>query len=259
MKQGVITHARLMADQWVHVRHSVVMVTLTYRPGVSWSPGHISDYTHRLSQWLRRRGSDACYTWVMETTAAGVPHYHVLIWLTRGLWMPKADRRGWWTHGSTRTEVTRSAVGYIAKYASKGFEHDLPRRARISGSAGLDLAARRERAWWLLPAYARSAFDKSDHVIRAAGGGFISRVSGQFVASEWVLCAVGRGYVRLRPRGADFRGDVPVSDIVGGAGAGRINASIVAQPFSDLSPRHAGLGHDLADCNSRLSQARNCV
>jgi hypothetical protein len=41
-----------------------------------------------------------------------------LIWLTRGLWMPKADRRGWWTHGSTRTyaygERTLTAGGQAA-------------------------------------------------------------------------------------------------------------------------------------------------
>jgi len=197
MKRGVLTFARLMVDQWTQQRHLVLMVTLTYRPGVEWSARHSVRYTDALTKWLERRGSCGCYLWVMETTKAGTPHYHVMIWMTRGLFMPKADRRGWWPHGMTKTEVARSPVGYMAKYSSKGFDHELPRRARISGCGGLTGDRRRERSWWLLPAYARSAFDKADDVIRAAGGGFLSRSSGQHVRSEWRLCAVGRGKIRL--------------------------------------------------------------
>ena len=223
MHRGILTGARLLSDQWEHVRHSALMVTLTYRPGVKWEPFHIATYTDALRKWLRRRGSDGCYLWVMETTQAGVPHYHVVVWLKRGLFVPKADKRGWWPHGMTRTEVARCPVAYLAKYASKGFEHRLPRGARISGCAGLDEVNRRERCWWLLPAYARSAFDKSEDVIRAAGGGFVSRTSGAVVASAWLLVSVGRGTVRLRCRGPDLVRDVPPAHVVSGAGSVRVD------------------------------------
>ena len=59
------------------------------------------------------------------------------------------------------------------------------------------LERRRARAWCLLPVYARRAFDKADDVIRAPGGGFLSRRTGHFIISEWQLCAVGRGKIRL--------------------------------------------------------------
>jgi len=39
--------------------------------------------------------------------------------------------------------------------------------------------------------------DKADDVIRAPGGGFLSRRTGHFIISEWQLCAVGRGKIRL--------------------------------------------------------------
>ena len=217
MKRGVLTFARLMVDQWQHRRHLVLMVTLTYRPGVEWKPRHIVRYTDALTKWLERRGSDGCYLWVMETTKAGVPHYHVMVWMSRGLFMPKADKRGWWPHGMTKTEVARMPVGYMAKYASKGAFDDkaLPKRARIAGGGGLQPGARRERSWWLLPAYARSAFDISDAAIRAAGGGFISRRTGLHVASEWQLLAVGRSKIRLIYTGPpDLVRDVPESDVV---------------------------------------------
>ena len=97
----------------------------------------------------------------------------------------------------TKTEFVRSPVGYMAKYSSKGFDHGLPRSARFSGSEGLDESRRSERAWWLLPAYARSAFNIADAAMRAVGGDFISRVTGHWVQSDWKLYAVGRGMVRL--------------------------------------------------------------
>ena len=228
LRTGLAVGARLMQEQWQAIPHVCLMVTLTYRPGVEWKAKHISAYCNAFTKWLERQQSSGCYLWVMETTKAGVPHYHVLIWMKKGLFMPKADRRGWWPHGMTKTEVAVAPVQYMAKYTSKGFEHALPRRARIAGGGGLLLEHRRSRSWCLLPAYARRAFDTSDDVIRAPGGGFLSRRTGHFLISEWQLCAVGRGKVRLVYRGAaggaDFSSDVPVAHVVSGARAVRVES-----------------------------------
>lgn len=203
MKQSVITTARLLEEQWAGVRHQVVMVTLTYRPGVAWEPYHITTFCQWVYRWARRIGIEVGYDWVMELTAAGVPHYHVLIWLPLRCHLPMADKAGWWRHGMTRTERARNAVGYIAKYASKGEWGNIPIGARINGAGGLEEKKKAERRWWRLPRYVRERFSIADDVTPCCGGGYVSRVSGELVRSEWVLVSCGRGYVRLARRPPD--------------------------------------------------------
>ena len=122
MKTGVITAARLIEQERQRggFRERCVFVTLTYRPGAVWSPSDVRDYVQRVRSWLERRGESARYVWTVETTKAGVPHYHLLVWLRLGLTLPFADKRGWWPHGMSNQVWARNAVGYIAKYASKG-------------------------------------------------------------------------------------------------------------------------------------------
>ena len=80
------------------------MLTLTYREVGAWHPRHISELLQRVRVWLRRRGERLRYVWVGELQQRGALHYHVLCWLPRGLTLPKPDKQGWWTHGSTRIE-----------------------------------------------------------------------------------------------------------------------------------------------------------
>jgi hypothetical protein len=200
MRQGIMTQARLLEEQFAGEKHWVLMNTLTYAPGKAWQSDHISTFTDRLRKWAVRRGVTIGYTWALELTKRGIPHYHVLVWVKNYYKLPMADKAGWWTHGMTRVEVARCAVGYIAKYASKGFDGELPRGARLHGHGGLDSVRKLEKRWWMLPSYARNRYTPDDNVIRCAGGGFVSRQTGEWIASEWLLCSVGSGYVRLRRR-----------------------------------------------------------
>jgi len=107
-----------------------VMVTLTYAPGSEWEPWHVSRYLQAVHSWAVRQGVTLPRVWVAELQLgrfiasgcrpAEAVHFHVLFWLPARLSMPKADKRGWWPHGMTRTERARNPVGYMAKYASKG-------------------------------------------------------------------------------------------------------------------------------------------
>ena len=118
-------------------RHYAVFVTLTYRPGVLWSQGQVSAFIQRYSKWCARRGVVGRYQWVLELTRAGAPHYHVLLWLPKRLRVPKPDKSGWWSHGLSRIELAYRPVGYLVKYASKGFggegAGEIPRGARLFG------------------------------------------------------------------------------------------------------------------------------
>lgn len=195
MRRAVITSARLHRDECP--RHRPAMLTLTYRDGVDWSPRHISELLTHIRKWCRRRGHDLRYTWVAELTKRRRIHYHIVLFLPRGLTLPKPDKQGWWKHGSTRIEWARHAVGYIAKYASKGTDEldAFPRGVRIHGTGGLSDGARNERCWWLSPSYIRQTWSMEDRPRRAAGGGWVARATGEWLPSAYTLAAFVPGGV----------------------------------------------------------------
>lgn len=200
MRRSILTAARLLRDEPGRgsFRTRWAMVTLTYRSEDDWSPSHVRDFLQRVRVHLRRRGWKMRYVWVAELQKRGVLHYHVLLQLPKGLTLSKPDKRGWWPHGSTRIEWARHALGYMAKYASKGSDDDrFPKGARISGAGGLSPEARREKRWWLAPSYIRDALGESADIFRFKGGGWVDRFSGVWRPSEWGLLAVGRRSLRL--------------------------------------------------------------
>lgn len=185
MKRGVLTAGRLLQEE-AQGRGWCAMVTLTYKPGSRWHPRHIAEFTKRCRSYLGRRRARARYVWVLETTRAGVPHYHCLVWLPFGIKLPKPDVVGWWPHGLSQIQKARSALGYLAKYLSKGQDDPLPRGSRLHGSGGLTAEGRRCRSWHLLPRYIRSKVTPEDRAKRCPGGGWVSRDTG-----EWWPAAVG--------------------------------------------------------------------
>ena len=199
---SVLTAARLHAQQ--RPRWRVAMLTLTYRPDVNWSPGQISEVVRHIRQYLKRRGVPMRQVWVQEFTKKGRPHYHMLLWLPLGLTLPKPDKRGWWPYGMTKIEWAKNAVGYIAKYASKGDSLALPAKgARMHGNGGLTDEALQEQRWWKLPGWLRHKVIPAEGVKRAvarSGGGFVHPGSGEVYKSPWVVIFKG-GYVFLQQRG----------------------------------------------------------
>jgi hypothetical protein len=179
------------------------MLTLTYRPDVDWAPGQVSALVRHIRQYLARRGIPMRFVWVQEFTKKGRPHYHMLLWLPLGITLPKPDKRGWWPCGMTKIEWARNAIGYIAKYASKGDSLAQPAKgARMHGNGGLTEDALLEQRWWKLPSWLRGDVVPSDRVRRAAprsGGGFVHPDSGEVYKSPWIVFfRGGQVYIRMR-------------------------------------------------------------
>ena len=179
------------------------MLTLTYKPEADWAPGQISGVVRHIRQYLNRKGIEMRHVWVQEFTKKGRPHYHMLLWLPLGVTLPKPDKRGWWPWGMTKIEWARNAVGYIAKYASKGDSLALPAKgARMHGNGGLTDEALVEQRWWKLPGWLRHKVIPADRVRRAptgSGGGFVHPESGEVYKSPWVVFFKG-GWVFLERR-----------------------------------------------------------
>lgn len=184
MRRRVLTGARLHVSQVSRWR--AAMLTLTYRPEFNWDARHISECLRLIRQWLKRRSIEGRYVWVMETTKAGKPHYHVVVWLPWGVKLPKLDLAGWWPYGMTRMEWARCAVGYVSKYVSKGQEGaKLPAGARMYGVGGLTGEALGEARWWALPGWLRGLVERDQTVRRRVGGGWIDRDTGELYESPW--------------------------------------------------------------------------
>lgn len=168
------------------------MLTLTYADPEAWEPRHVSGCIDRLRKWAARQGHDCGGAWCAEmqdkrfrVRGELAIHYHVILWLPRGVTPPKPDAQGWWSWGMTKRErVTASAVGYICKYTSKGSEAPLPKGARIYGVYGL--GNERPRYTWLRrPLWLRERSEFGESIRRRRGGGWINPETGEVYESPW--------------------------------------------------------------------------
>lgn len=194
-----------------------LMVTLTYRDGGDWQAGHIRAYLDTVRHWYRRRGIPCRYVWVAELQKRGAIHYHVALWLPAGELLPKPDEAGWWTHGWSRIEWARGAVGYLMKYLSKGTDvHGFPKGARTYGAGGLGEVGRGIRRWCRYPAFVKARADVTQVWRRVVGGGWQSP-DGTHWRSEFRRVWVGCRWMleRVCEHGSDGPATGPYSSLVG--------------------------------------------
>lgn len=195
-RKTVITGARLAVDEAQRggFRGRWAMVTCTYRDDVRWRALQLSTLLAHIRKYAQRSGFKARYVWALELTKRGRPHYHVLVWLPKGRTLPKPDKQGWWAHGMTKIEWARNAVGYLAKYASKGIEDGqwclIPAGARMCGHGGISAEGKTELRWWKLPTWVRDYWPEICDVIRAKGG-YVQRSTGEYLASPYRVVFFG--------------------------------------------------------------------
>lgn len=192
MRSAVLTASSLVSNRLGSSgrRWKAAMLHLTYADEDAFDPRQVSGLMKHIREWSRRRGLPALpYVWVLERGETfGRLHYHMLIWLPLGVTLPKPDKQGWWPWGHTKWEWARGAVGYLAKYVSKGGEVVFPKGSRSHGKGGLTAVERSQCAWWRSPTWVKAVWpDWQDEPRPAKGGGWVSRVSGDWLPSPWRL------------------------------------------------------------------------
>jgi hypothetical protein len=188
--QASMITARLAQDS---IRWRLAFITLTYADVDLWAVYQITRCLDAMKKWAKRRGFKLPYVWVAELGESnGRLHYHICVWLPKGNTMPKPDKRGWWPHGWTKIEWARnqrSASAYLAKYMSKGADGDasFPSGCRIRGAGGLTVSERLRVAWGRCPSYVRERWpDWRDEPRRRFGGGWMSRVTGEWIGAAFM-------------------------------------------------------------------------
>ena len=189
MRRGVIGAARLVQEEMQEVgcRYRVGFVTVTYRPGEVWEPGDIQKLVKHYRQWGLRRGHRISIVWVGETHGSGGAnhgqvHYHLVLFLPRGLTPPMPDKQGWWTKGMSNCKWAVRPVGYLAKYASKGlWGPPMPKGARLWGVSGLTFIAETRLGLALAPKWLQD-FCLPDEVVKKLKHGW------------WRNCTTGYEY-----------------------------------------------------------------
>ena len=174
-------------------------IGLTYRPGEYWHALDIAFYLTKLRNWADRKGFKLVYLWVAELQERGAVHYHVMVKLPKGFTIPKPDKSGMWSHGSSCVEwVHLSGKHYMSKYAQKEEQKRgvFPLGLRLCGAGGLGPDARAWWTWLLSPRYVREETEPNDLPRRVAGGWRCS--DGYFIPTPWAATFAGSGVVLRR-------------------------------------------------------------
>jgi len=176
VRRRLLSSASVIEDelQIEGVRYRAALVTATYRSDGAWGPRQITGALKCVKEWARRRRIWVRYVWRLEFGELhGRPHYHIVVWLPRGVTMPLWDRQGWWPHGMTNARWARRPVGYIAKYAAKPAEFPPGTRgtagARWCGIGGLSVAGRLRALWRSAPEWVRENWPEGEPLKRLSG------------------------------------------------------------------------------------------
>lgn len=176
LRRAVLTAAVQIERQWEDSkrRYRRAFVTVTYAPGASWAADDISKLTDHYRKWAKRKGVPISIVWIGELgSKTGRFHYHLQIWLPRGFTPPKPDKQGWWRKGLSNCQWSRSAAGYLAKYAGKGSDGapgQIPKGARLYGVCGLTGSYRALWFWSMLPKWIQRMSDDPLPTKREKGG-----------------------------------------------------------------------------------------
>lgn len=180
-------------DHWQRWRP--LFVTLTYRDVDGWKPSDIRAFGDHVRKWFKRKcgGTRMRMVWVLELQKRGAVHYHCMIWVRSKDRLPNPADAGWWPHGFSHVrgagkdfKIARP-VAYMAKYASKVSTEQamsVPKGARMYGVCGATPEGKRVIRYWRAPLFVRDLLPGTAD-IRKVNGGYMDKLSGEFIASPW--------------------------------------------------------------------------
>jgi hypothetical protein len=179
----------------------MVLITLTYRDLDGWQPNDIREYLLELKACLKSRLW--AYSWVCEMQSRGCPHYHIIVVVPTGTFIPLPDTSRMWLHGSSNIK-TATSHDYLLEYTSKPMQKEgLPYGARMFGIYvqkkdnaledlyQLKLSAMPGFVAKIINGYINKKTIGYDYKCRRnKGGGWLLIDVGELLQSEWHLVGI---------------------------------------------------------------------
>lgn len=170
-----------------------VALTLTYRPGDEPSGKHVSSLLDKLRAKLKRMSKPLLYVWTLERSAAY--HYHLMIWLPRGIRLEQKQLTRWWTHGFSDAEACRSTFRW-AKYIGKSeTKEGVAKGLRLFGAGGLDMEGEDAMRFAGLPRWLQCVLPVLSRPKRIPRVGWVDILTGELFICPYVWTSRG---MRLR-------------------------------------------------------------
>lgn len=145
-----------IAVDYLRMGWEAIAVCLTYRDLDEWERGKksLSRYLNALRMYIQRRyKTKFLYCWVREMQERGVPHYHILLIVPKGVRIPKPDK-SWWGHGHSNVKLLRFKTWrriewYLVDYLEKEIEVDEggEEKLRYSHVFGVSQLVKTD-VWW---------------------------------------------------------------------------------------------------------------
>jgi len=168
-------------------------LTLTYKSNAEFCRKHISAFFDKVRRWAKNQGFSLPYAWVLEQETS--LHYHLIIWLPRGVRVDRAKLACWWNWGSTWIKSCRSVASwgsYITKFERP--KRPMPKGVRLFGYGGLDVATKQKvaRSGW--PLWLVKLVPTGQPARRCKGGGWVNLSTGEIYASRYNWTPLGMLY-----------------------------------------------------------------
>ncbi|MCU4119732.1 hypothetical protein [Variovorax sp. N23] len=190
--------ARITKEHWRMAKsHGLyaVALTLTYGVGSLPSGKDVSTFLDKLRARLRRLGKPLLYAWVLECKRAY--HYHLMLWLPRGMRLDSELLARWWARGHTQAEMCQSPFRWSRYMAKSETKMHLPPGQRLFGCGGLDQAGEDAVRRACLPRWLQQALPVLSRPRRCPGGGWVDVLTGELFLCPYVWTPRG---IIWRPR-----------------------------------------------------------
>ena len=144
-----------IAKGYLKMGWEAIAVCLTYRDLEAWEMGKraLSKYLNALRMYIARKYRVRfLYCWVREMQERGVPHYHILLIVPKGVRIPKPDQ-SWWEWGMSNVKLLRfrgrkKIEYYLMDYLEKEIEEvDGVGYLRYSHVFGVSQLVKTD-SWW---------------------------------------------------------------------------------------------------------------
>ncbi len=163
-----------------------IFVTLTYVNDEKLNDANIRSYIKLIRERLKDKLIS--YAWVCENQKRGIPHYHIMFIVKKGVKIDKPDNKDW-KGGSSNIQKVIKGVWYLISYCKKVYDSYLPKGWRCFSVFARDEIKQMIRIeclpdWLIYKCKEEGIYIKG--IIKKVTGGYY--INEKMVKTDWDVC-----------------------------------------------------------------------